>query len=107
MISGDQEDGLKIVENNFDYCDNKGFDSLIRSNERLQTHMVSRPNIIPGKIIREYSEDELDSIIRWIKEDGKLRTDEELLEEIMKELGFRKKGKLIRSALSLAISRSK
>ena len=107
MISGDQEDSLKTIDSSFDFFDNNDFDCLTRSNERQQTHMASRPDIISGKNIKEYSENELDSVIMWIKEDGKLRTDEELLEEIMKELGFRKKGKLIRNALNLAISRSR
>ena len=56
-----------------------------------------------GFQIRQYHPHELVELIRWIKSDGLLRTDQELLGIAVKELGFYKKGKLIVEALTKAI----
>jgi very-short-patch-repair endonuclease len=53
--------------------------------------------------IAEYSKSELVALIRWIESDTLLRTEDELLEETVRVLGFRKKGPRIREAIQDAI----
>ncbi len=50
-----------------------------------------------------YTRGQLVKLIRWIESDTLLRTPEQLLEEAMAELGFRRKGKKIVEALNRAI----
>ena len=53
--------------------------------------------------IADYTHRQLVSLARWIESDTLLRTDDDLLREMMAELGFRKSGTRIRKALQLAI----
>src|SRR5205814_342468 len=46
-----------------------------------------RPWIIPGQLIDAYSDTELIDLARWIRSDDALRTEDELLREMMRELG--------------------
>jgi very-short-patch-repair endonuclease len=62
-----------------------------------------RPWIIPGQLIDAYSDTELIELTRWIRSDDALRTEDELLREIMRELGFQKRGKNIVARLTKAI----
>jgi very-short-patch-repair endonuclease len=64
-----------------------------------------RPAVTPGWKIDEYANDELAAIVGWIKSDTLLRTDDELLEEVMYELGFRRRGARIVAAIEAAIER--
>jgi hypothetical protein len=59
---------------------------------------VGRPNI------DDYYDRELVELIRWIESDTLLRTREQLLDEAIRELGFRRRGKKIVSSLEGAIS---
>ena len=54
--------------------------------------------------IREYSAGELVMLIAWIKEDQQLRTEDELLTEAIKTLGFKRRGPRIVEALTKAIA---
>ncbi len=63
--------------------------------------MVSR-----GNPIETYSDAELLSIARWIRSDDALRTEDELLQEMMKELGFQRRGKNVVARLTTAITQS-
>lgn len=54
--------------------------------------------------ITAYEHWQLVNLIRWIKSDGLLRTEDELLGVAITELGFRKRGKNIVAALSAAIA---
>ncbi|HET7738771.1 MAG TPA: AAA domain-containing protein, partial [Tepidiformaceae bacterium] len=56
--------------------------------------------------IDDYSPRELVAIVNWIRSDGRLRTDEELLEEAMDALGFSRRGPRIEAALREAIARA-
>jgi very-short-patch-repair endonuclease len=56
-----------------------------------------------GGSIDKYSERDLRSAVRWVKSDGRLYTDDELLSEVMQALGFRKRGKQIVKSISEAI----
>jgi very-short-patch-repair endonuclease len=62
---------------------------------------LARPNI------GAYDEAELVSVIRWIESDTLLRTEEELLEETMRVLGFSRRGSRITEAITIAIARAR
>ena len=67
-----------------------------------------RPNVPrKGKLgydnITDYSHSQLVDLARWIESDTLLRTDDDLIREMMNELGFKRSGKLITDALRKAI----
>ena len=67
-----------------------------------------RPNVpCKGKVgydnITDYSHSQLVDLARWIESDTLLRTDDDLIREMMNELGFKRSGKLITDALRMAI----
>lgn len=66
-----------------------------------------RPNITPGYSIDKYRPYQLDALVRWICSDTLLRTEEELMAEMRKELGFKRRGSRIDAALKAAIRRVK
>jgi hypothetical protein len=47
-----------------------------------------RPNVSPGRDIDEYSPRELQSLVRWVLSDGCLPTDDEIVTELTRDLGF-------------------
>ena len=65
-----------------------------------------RPWATPGYPIDTCSEAELLSLVRWIRSDDALRTQDELLQEMMRELGFQRRGKNVVARLTAAIIRS-
>jgi very-short-patch-repair endonuclease len=65
-----------------------------------------RPLITRGLPIDAYSDAELLSMARWIRSDDGLRTEDELLQEMMRELGFQRRGKNVAARLRTAIMRS-
>jgi hypothetical protein len=58
---------------------------------------VDRPSI------DDYRDDELTQLIKWIESDTLLRTKEQLLDEAIQLLGFRRRGKKIVAAIERAI----
>lgn len=64
-----------------------------------------RPNVPKRAKIDDYTQAELMSLIRWILSDGCLRTDEEILKEMLPELGFKRRGARIDQAVFGAIQR--
>jgi very-short-patch-repair endonuclease len=62
-----------------------------------------RPPVEPGLPIRGYRNEQLVAIVRWIESDTLLRTEEDLADEVMRELGFGRKGSRITAAISAAI----
>lgn len=66
-----------------------------------------KPYVLMRRPIFEYSNSTLDSLCRWIKSDTLLRTDAELLDELICELGYRRRGKNIVARLELVISRTR
>jgi very-short-patch-repair endonuclease len=74
---------------------------------RTETPQASRGGPCPvadrRASIGEYSKAELVSVIRWIESDTLLRTEEQLLEETKRVLGFQKLGSRIREAIQDAI----
>ena len=63
-----------------------------------------RPPVPPGYPITDYQSTQLQAMARWILSDTLLRTDDELLAEMMKELGFGRRGHRIEGALRQAIA---
>jgi very-short-patch-repair endonuclease len=63
-----------------------------------------RPAVRPGLKINEYSPRQLQAIVDWVSSDTLLRTEDQLLTEVMRELGFRKRGKRIVEAVTAAIT---
>ena len=64
---------------------------------------ASRPTIPLRGNIDEYESAELIRLVRWIKSDGRLRTDEEVMNEAVQELGFKRRGARIEEKLRKAI----
>jgi very-short-patch-repair endonuclease len=62
-----------------------------------------RPNIPAGGSIERYSLEQLITLIRWIDSDTLLRDREEVLEEVMQELGFQRRGPKIKERIEQAI----
>jgi hypothetical protein len=53
--------------------------------------------------ITEYTHTELVDLIHWIESDTLLRTEDQLFEKFMSELGFRRRGARIRDAFEQAL----
>jgi hypothetical protein len=74
------------------------------------THAMQRdprPNVPRRDNITEYSGKDLVKIVRWIRSDGLLRTDDELLEEMVRELGFQRRGPRIEVTIRSAIRKAR
>ena len=54
--------------------------------------------------ITDYTHSQLVSLVRWIESDTLLRTDDDVMREMINELGFSRSGSRIREALQKAIS---
>lgn len=62
-----------------------------------------RPRIPHRESIDQYWPHELQALVRWIKSDGHLRTDAEILDEMVQELHFKRKGPRIVAAIQRAM----
>jgi len=62
-----------------------------------------RPNIPQGLAIGSYVPTQLAALVQWINSDTVLRTDEEIMEELRKDLGFQRLGPRMRVAFQAAI----
>jgi very-short-patch-repair endonuclease len=65
-----------------------------------------RPPIPKRASIDEYRPAELLSLIDWIESDQRLRTDQELADEMIKAIGFKRRGARIDEAIRKAIAQS-
>jgi very-short-patch-repair endonuclease len=66
-----------------------------------------RPTVPKRASIEEYQPSELISLITSIESDGRLRTDQELIDEMVKTLGFKRRGSRIEEAIRKAIAQSR
>jgi len=64
----------------------------------------TRLSVRPGRPIADYRPKDLLEVVRWVKSDGRLYTDEALLREAMEALGFRRQGSRILNAINTAIA---
>ena len=53
--------------------------------------------------INGYTQAELRSVVKWIESDGRLRTEDDLIRDVMHFLGFRKRGSRILVAIREAM----
>lgn len=87
------------------------FDELRTNNPHtiansLPNGRSSRQAPIPVReSIGEYTSTELQNLLRWVKSDGKLRTNEELADEMFAALPFSRRGARIEAAIQRAIAR--
>src|SRR5665213_2372094 len=72
----------------------------------VSVRTAARPPIYPGEQIGVYSDHQLTQLIHWIKSDDVVRTDDELFEEAVKALGYKRRGARIVERLTLAIARA-
>jgi very-short-patch-repair endonuclease len=63
-----------------------------------------RPPVRRGLSIGEYRHSELRQVVRWIQSDTLLRTNDQLVAEVMDALGFQKRGSRIVAAIEAAIA---
>jgi very-short-patch-repair endonuclease len=63
-----------------------------------------RPAVRRGLNIVDYDHRQLVSMAIWIESDGRLRTEAELVAEVMQELGFMRRGSRITSAIGIAVA---
>ena len=62
-----------------------------------------RPHVPVRTSINQYSTAELIQLLRWIASDGQLRTDDQILDEMVATLGFSRRGARIERAIQAAI----
>jgi very-short-patch-repair endonuclease len=65
---------------------------------------VPRPAIPVRSSITQYTSTELVQLLRWIASDGQLRTDDQILDEMVAVLGFSRRGVRIERAIQSAIT---
>ena len=61
---------------------------------------VRRPSVASGRPPQEYSSLELQEMVRWVRSDGKLYTDDELLVEVAQALGKRRVASVVEAIRS-------
>jgi hypothetical protein len=66
-----------------------------------------RPDVPQRDKIDQYSIHELITLIRWILSDGYLRTDDEIVQEMVQQLGFKKRGVRIQARVLEALQKVK
>ena len=86
----------------------------ITSEDRVPEPPSARPPPRPQRVpwplgprrqnISEYAPSELRQAVRWVRSDGRLYIEEELLTQVIKELGFRRRGPRIVRAIEGAIA---
>ena len=55
--------------------------------------------------IEQYSEDELVTLLKWLESDGLLRTNDQLMDLMVEELGFERRGARIVARVEAAIAK--
>ncbi len=72
-----------------------------------ETHAPARIGVCPvqptGGPITDYRADQLIALVRWIESDTLLRSDEQVLDEVVAILGYRRRGQRIVAAVQAAI----
>jgi hypothetical protein len=63
-----------------------------------------RPPIPIRTSITQYTQTELVQLLGWIASDGQLRTDDQLVDELVPTLGFSRRGTRIETAIHTAIT---
>ncbi len=66
-----------------------------------------KPPVPPGLPIDQYTQRELVAIVRWIESDTLLRTEDQVLAEVVRVLGFQRRGTRIVAAMQQAIAQAR
>jgi hypothetical protein len=80
---------------------------LARSGNNEPAPRGPRPAVPRREKIDDYQSWEIDRILQWIQSDGRLRTDDELVDAMTDELGFSRRGNRIVDSVRAAIARAK
>ncbi len=107
----------------------QAFQKAVAASDRPRTLKSTQPSVIPTSpspnarttqprrrtpldapipvraAITEYANDELQALLGWVKSDGKLRTNDELADEMLAALPFSRRGSKIDAALKRAIAK--
>ena len=70
---------------------------------RIAATRKAQPAVRRGEPIVNYSQADLREVARWVKSDGRLLTEDELMTEVMSFLGFSRRGPRIVEAIKAAI----
>jgi very-short-patch-repair endonuclease len=62
-----------------------------------------RPAMPRAEDIDDYTPRQIDALLAWIESDGRLRTDDEILDEMTESLGFKRRGSRIEAVVNEAI----
>ena len=63
----------------------------------------TRPRVRTGAPITDYEHRELVALAQWVTSDGLLRTEGQIVDEMIGELGYKRRGKRIVAALERAV----
>ena len=102
-VTGDDCDGAPVEACEVPPPPDVGDSVSVRSDSALR--VGPRPSVHRGLHIGDYSERQLVELLEWIQSDTLLRTRDEMVAELMYELGFQKRGKRIVAACERAIDR--
>lgn len=74
---------------------------------KFQSHASRgpRPPMPVGRSINDYAPADLDRLLNWVLSDGVLRDDDQIVSEMIRELGFQRRGTRIESAIRAALER--
>jgi hypothetical protein len=82
-------------------------DSAIQPEDTAPRRHGARPPLRRGQPIDAYTRGQLVQLVRWIESDDQVRTQDELVLETMRELGFQKRGRKIVAAIEGAIRQAR
>jgi len=78
-------------------------DPGLNGSSKPKERAIPYPPIKARQSITEYSDRELRSLLEWVQSDGRLRTNEEIADEMFEALPFSRRGPRIEEALTHAI----
>ena len=62
--------------------------------------------VVPGREITRYRPEELEEVVRWVRSTARPQDQEELFREVMRVMGFRRRGPRIVQAIERAIEQA-
>jgi very-short-patch-repair endonuclease len=107
------QDALKIADRQDDPSasqPDRGASGVLRiatDDERIRSREGHRPSFQRGLPIHQHSISRLVQLARWIESDGVLRTEDEMIEEMVLELGYKRRGNRVLAAIKSAIKRAR
>ena len=73
---------------------------MLARRDRTSVAVAPRPLLPSHNSIEDYADYQLIALLRWIESDTLLRTDQELKQELTRELGFKRLGSRIDARLT-------